>query len=491
MKKNSCLVILFFVCAFNLSAQTKPDSTYKYLWMNYDLNYIQFYERDVLKAFSEKWKQTGVKKMCIVHMGDSHVQSDILPGEVRNILQPILGYGGRGMIFPYSAAKSYSSIYYKSTHTGIWEFSKSYLPEITLPLGVSGMTVKTLDSNASFTINFNSSLPEHYLKIKFYCKKESSCYDFIINAGGNPIKINVDSSIYKNKPYIEIDVPAISTSISVQLVESDTSQHQFEFYGMDLESNMNTGLVVHSVGVGASQYRAILRQELIVEQLQELEPDMVILDWGTNDYLYDDKIKDSLENTIVKVIEKVRRAAPNTTILLTTTMDMFWKKHNVKSGMQFSDLIRKIAKEQNCAFWDWYWISGGSGMMLYFRDNGLATDMVHLTQKGYKMKGKLLTDAMIGTLKLMEENNNLDSLIFKIDYLKEKQNGTVPDSLQNKKSVPGTSKIYYHKVVKGESMSVIAKKYAVTTKQVMLWNNMKSSKIKIGQVLIVYTKKKM
>src|SRR3989304_5140759 len=108
MKKNSWLVILFFVCAFHLLAQTKPDSTYKYPWMNYDLNYIQFYERDVLKSFSEKWKQTGVKKMSIVHMGDSHVQSDILPGEVRNILQPILGYGGRGMIFPYSAAKSYS-----------------------------------------------------------------------------------------------------------------------------------------------------------------------------------------------------------------------------------------------------------------------------------------------------------------------------------------------------------------------------------------------
>ena len=484
------LMFVFYLVSISVSAQTNSDSTYKYTWMNYDLNYIQFYDRSVLETFCKKWKETGVKKMSIVHMGDSHIQSDILPGEVRNILQPILGYGGRGMIFPYSAANSYSSVYYKSVHTGIWEYCKSYQEKITLPLGVSGITIKTRDSSASFTINFNSPLPEHYLNIKFFCKKESSSYDFILSTGGNQIKINVDSSIYKNKPYIEISVPTIGTSISVQLLESDTSQHQFEFYGMDVESNMNSGLTVHSVGVGASQYRAILRQDLVEEQLASLNPDLVILDWGTNDYLYDDKIKDSLEQTIIKVIQRVRNAAPNTTILLTTTMDMFRKGRNVKSGPQFSDLIRKIAKEQKCAFWDWYWITGGSGMMLYFRDNGLGQkDMIHLTQKGYKMKGKLLTDAMIATLKMLDENKNLDSLLFPVDSLKAKQ--VITTSAKQQNTNPLTPKIYYHKVAKGESLSVIAKKYAVTTKQIMLWNNMKTTKIKIGQVLVIYSKKKL
>lgn len=477
--------------AKGLFSQTSADSAYKYPWMNYDLNYIQFYQRDAMNAFYEKWKQTGVKKMSIVHMGDSHVQSDVLPGEVRSILQPLLGYGGRGMVFPYSAASSYSSVHYKCTHTGTWMFCKSYQPEITLPLGVSGMTVQTLDSNASFSFIFDAPFPEHYLKIRFFCRKDSSSYDFILKIGETQVKINVDSSVYKNKPYIEIMVPSTSMNMSVQLVESDTSQHRFEFYGMDIESSQSTGLTVHSVGVGASQYRAILRQELAVEQLSTLEPDLVILDWGTNDYLYDDKIKDSLQYTIVKVIETVRKAAPNATILLTTTMDMFRKKKiNVKSGPQFSDLIRRIAKEHNCAFWDWYWISGGSGMMLYFRDNGLGQpDLIHLTKKGYKLKGELLADAMIATVKMLDENKNLDSLVFPVDSLKAKQ--TITNSAKPQSTDPASAKIYYHKVKKGESLSVIAKKYGVTTKQIMLWNNLKSTQIKIDQVLVIYTKKKV
>ncbi|MEW6470346.1 MAG: GDSL-type esterase/lipase family protein [Bacteroidota bacterium] len=474
----------------------QADTAY-FPFINYNLNYIQFFERGSIENFLTKWKQAGVRKLSIVHFGDSHVQSDAFPGEVRNILQPHLGYGGRGMVFPYSAASSYSSIYYKPTHFGKWEFSKAYQPTITLPLGVSGMTIRTYDSTAHFSITFNEKQPDDYLTLKIFCRRDSSCYDFILRTGGDPIRINTDSAVYKDKPYIEVLLPVLNNSITLQLVESDTAQKQFEFYGMSLESTANKGLIVHSVGVGAAQYRAILRQELVEQQLPALNPDLVIIDYGTNDHLYKDMIPPGLEDTIRKVIQKVRKAAPNADILLTSTMDMFYKKKgtkytykNIRSGMDFSDLVRKIAREEKCAFWDWYWVSGGRGMMLYFRDNNLGQpDMIHLTVKGYKLKGKLLCDALSGTLDMLDKNPFLDSLVFSVDSLKIKQSGE--DSLKKDTySAPNNQKVYYHQIKSGESLSVIAKKYGVTVSQIMAWNGLKNSKIKAGNTLIIYAKKK-
>lgn len=46
-------------------------------------------------------------------------------------------------------------------------------------------------------------------------------------------------------------------------------------------------------------------------------------------------------------------------------------------------------------------------------------------------------------------------------------------------------KVYTHQVVQGDNVNSIAKKYKITAAQISKWNNLKSNKIVVGQILIV------
>ena len=62
---------------------------------------LQFYSRESLNTFYEKWKNTGSDKLSILHFGDSHCQHEAFPGKIRKRLQELHGAGGRGLMFPY------------------------------------------------------------------------------------------------------------------------------------------------------------------------------------------------------------------------------------------------------------------------------------------------------------------------------------------------------------------------------------------------------
>jgi LysM repeat protein len=76
----------------------------------------------------------------------------------------------------------------------------------------------------------------------------------------------------------------------------------------------------------------------------------------------------------------------------------------------------------DCAFWDWYWVSGGPRELKNWMKEGLArTDLIHLTSAGYKVKGKLFYDAIENSLNQMEKNKELNSLIIDLNPIKNKK----------------------------------------------------------------------
>jgi LysM repeat protein len=484
----SALVLL----STNLRAQYNPlDSLGNYPWIHRELNHIQFYDDEVLQAFYKKWSAaTREKPLVIAHFGDSHVQPDIYPGELRKDLQQVKGDAGFGMLFPFSTANTYSMNDYRSTHTGKWLYAKSIESTPNLPLGVSGATSRTTDSNASFTIDFRDPPPLSYKKVRLFCKMEKNSYDLIIKSGGRETYVAIDS-LPPGQSCMETTLPVIGSTITVQLVKKNPWENEFEFYGMSLESERPEGLMLHCLGIGGSQYGSLLQEVLFEEQLPQLQPDLVILDFGTNDFLYKNEVPADMESKIVQVIARVRKAAPGATVLLTTTQDMNRKGRNVTAGVQFSDLIRQIAKDQKCPFYDWYWISGGPRTMVIWSDVGLGRkDMVHLTPKGYKLKGSMLAEALIESMSMMGKDHP-DSMI--LDLGKYRHENDSLDTLQFKTLNSGPppkpndppKKVLQHKVKAGETLGSIAKKYHTTVDQLKKLNGMKGTTIYVGQYLTV------
>ena len=486
---------VFIATAFVFSlarAQVRPiDSLAYYPFIHPELNEIQYYDDDALKTFHGKWM--NAKLITIAHFGDSHVQPDIYPGELRKDLQKQKGDAGFGMLFPFSAAKTYSMVDYRSTHTGKWLYAKSIEPTPHLPLGISGATCRTEDSTASFTIEFKNPVPENYRRLKIFCKQEKNSYDVLVKSGEKFTAVEVDSTDNK-LPYIEVLLPVIGNSITLQLVKRNPGENDFEFYGMSLESIDRQGLLLHCMGIGGSQYGSLLQEVLFDAQLPSVHPDLVILDFGTNDFLYHNFIPDNLEQQVVDEIAKIRKLVPGVTILLTTTNDMNYKGRNVTSAVQFSDLIHKIAKEQKCPFYDWYWITGGPKTMVIWNDFGLSRkDMVHLTAKGYTLKGEMLADALLRCMDRMGSKDHPDSLVLPVSKYRHENdsidNVTVT-ALDTHREKPNDMpyKVIQHKVKNGETLGGIAKKFHVTVDQLKKMNGMKGNTIYVGQVLSIRVK---
>ncbi len=403
---SSCLTVF--------SQEVIGVDSLKFPWYRPSINKIQFYSSNALKDFSNAIKEIDKEQVTILHMGDSHIQSEIPTGQARQLLQKKYGEAGRGLIFPYSTAKTYSSIYYTSKHEGEWTSAKSMKLPPSLSLGVMGMTARTEDSTASFTITLNSKVSSNFKKIKIYCDKTSDAFDIKLITDNNEIPVNVYSDSTEST-FLLVDVPSIAQKITLKITKTGSNQKYFQFYGMDLISDKNSGINYHSSGVGGARFRSVLALTLFSKQIQSINPNLVILDFGTNDFLYDDSIKASLEQEIRAVVGKVRVATPLASIILCSAQDLYYKQKNIKSTEKFSKLISKVSKDLECGFWDWYWISGGSNSLKMWLNEGLSRqDLIHLTNSGYKVKGKLLYDAIQNSIDLFEKPSIPSQLV--LDY---------------------------------------------------------------------------
>jgi LysM repeat protein/lysophospholipase L1-like esterase len=468
------------------------------------LNFIQFQDATLFQQMVSGLTSAKTNGYSVVHFGDSHIQAEGPTSVVRKNLQALYGDAGRGMMFAYSAANSYSSILYGTSHTGNWTYAKSFQSAPKLPIGVSGMTVRTDEKNASLIFNLkqpNSS----YQKLRVFIKKDTSSFDFKIVTAEDQISIQIKDLISSNLPYIDIPITGNQSKIAIQLVQNSPNQNFFEFYGMSLETSQNKGLIYHSVGVGASQYGSLLLEELLDEQLPSLNPNLILLDFGTNNYLYDNQVKPELGPQIEKIINNLRSIAPKATILLTSTQDLYYKSKHVTSGIIFRNLIDSLAKKNHCLFWDWYAVSGGKKSLVKWRDAGYAqTDLVHLTTKGYELKGQLLFEAIKNSMDSLVKKPTLQSLA--ISYSEQKE--TIPEVIpevkpENKQVVKvepkkpevkkqdpkkdtnkkPTTKV--HVVKKGDSLYGIAAKYKTTVPLLKKANKLKSDNLQIGQKLTI------
>jgi hypothetical protein len=382
----------------------------EYKFINYNKNIIQFNDTNDIKAIRRSWKEARNKKVVILHLGDSHLQNENFPNKCRNLSQSVLGDGGIGLVQPFSIVHTYDASFYKSSHTGIWEYAKSYMIPPKLTLGVRGMTAITRDENSTFKITFKGAISNANNILTIFCGNTDT--SFVPEIYNDSIKatllsVNKDVRVYQLSNNI--------SSISLTLTKSNEKQSQFVIYGMSLSNNNDSGCVWHNAGVGACQYKSVLFEEKYVEEVEYLNPDLVIIDFGTNDFLYKNKVPKNLRNEIDSVIEKVRNTSPQATILLTSAQDMIFKKRNVTASKVFSKLIKEISIEKHCAFWDWYTIAGGPQTMRYWISAQLAMkDGIHLRAKGSEIKAELLVNALIEMvntkdIKRMDSVNQLDS----------------------------------------------------------------------------------
>jgi lysophospholipase L1-like esterase len=444
-----------------------------YDFINYNLNYIQWNNKEAIVPFYEKLKQTPNRKLKILHIGDSHVQADYFTGYVREEMQRMFGTGGRGFVFPYAAAETHSAFDYRTYCSGNWQYSRNIQPYPVYDIGISGATIHTTDSTATFSFVFKSfALKDNYKLLKLYCKQSPESYDIRLLASGEPDTILISCSQQSHLPYIPILLNSSSDTLEFFIRKTTTQQNFFECYGLLIETTEDNGVLYSSVGINGAGYKSILKETLFSSQLMDYSPDLVIIDMGANDFFGYTLNEYELEYNLKAIIDMVRKAAPSASIIISNAQDIFKRKRNIAECQPFSVLTRKVAFANNCGFFDYFNISGGKLSMLKWSKNNLAQrDRVHLSGAGYYVRGELFFNAMLNSYYQLLIKDTLEHFVLdysKIDSLNviltENINKNKPLYYQNdlnyKQKNPkiNTKTDYYYSIKPGDNLGKIALK---------------------------------
>lgn len=478
MKKFVLLISIFFT---GLSfAQVSTDSLYKQLHIDTSYAYLQFADSAVGQRFLSLFDRVNEDEVVIFHYGGSHIQAGRPTKVARKALQDHYGDGGPGMLFNYVAADSYNSVNYTSTKTGVWKFAKSYIMPAKVPLGVCGMSVETVDPNAKLGFEMKEALPDASYEITLFTEIDSLSYGFEMTIDGKVFSYPKSACIASTlKHAVKIDYTGPIHTISIKPIAPGS---YFRFYGIDIEKPGSNGVVYHSLGVGAAAMSSVLSLEKAEQQAQYLQPDIVFLDFGTNDIMYHNAINPKLIGQTERAIAKFRAINPNVIVVLTSTQDLYYKGHYITAGPAFRDVMDSIAQANHCMFWNWYDCAGGLRTIKTWEQLGYAkSDNVHLTNEGYEVKGDFIAKSFENTLTVLRNGQKtvqIPGKTYEMNPVPEVSNTNVVKKTPSAKSRKYT-------VRSGDTLSGIARKYNTTVSKIKSANHLKSDMIKVGQVLVI------
>ena len=485
MKNRAAIVI--FLSFIGLFSSTRigygQDLVSEINLLKVDTNYMyfQYHSLATAKRFSDLFKNAKDNRVVLFHFGASHIQAEIVTTRAKEYLYGEFGNAGPGFLFPFSAAKTYGSINYKSTHTGEWTSAKSFQLQPKIPLGARGMTVETRAKEAGFTLTMNTPIPKEEYELLLFFDNNDLTPDFKITSGDFEFQVN-DSirSTQEGKNFLVIPINQEINELSLTLLPTEKEGQLFRFYGFSLEKKEKQGLVYQSFGVGASPFEAVLNLAKLKEQAAVLKPDIVLLDYGTNNILYENKVPEKLPSNVVKAISIFRDINPEIVIVLTSTQDLFYKGRYIDAGIEFAKMMDSIAKENDVMYWNFYDLSGGYGQIKNWETQGYAQkDYVHLTSKGYRLKGYFLNKSILNTLDFYATNSEQGQLSIPL----KTYNLVVPEVKTTSSSGKSSGRPATYKVKSGNTLSGIGQKFGIRVSELKRLNRLKSDFIRAGQVL--------
>jgi lysophospholipase L1-like esterase len=418
--RNPVLLTLLFLllCTGNLYAQ---DESYLYQvnpynFIRYDKNELHNFGNDKysqqLFGKLEKLLRTGEGRINVVHIGGSHIQAGTFPGRLRNRFQQLNGDmdAGWGFMFPYRILRTNSPFGYYIRYSGGWQGCRNIeRRKNDMLLGVGGVSATT---NAPFTdltilLEDENELDYSFNTVKVFCNYETSKYS-----------VSVDSSLLKNTVngdgFIEFELNTHVDSLRLLIQREAGSSEGFTLYGITTEKAPN-GFVYNSIGVNGAHVPAFLRCQLFEEQMAQLQPDLVILGLGINDAYGRRFSQNKFEDNYTGLISGIRRAAPNTAVILTTNNDSYlYRRYVNKNGEKVEESMFKLAEKNDTGVWDTFAVMGGLNSVVLWERNHLAQhDKIHFTREGYLLMGDLFFAAFMQNFEKYVRNENKVSQLTK------------------------------------------------------------------------------
>ncbi len=336
--------------------------------------------------------------------GASHTGGDFFTGQVRRTLQDRYGDRGHGVVFPASLYEGHrandinlcSSAGWRSDWVGRSNSRWDGLHGFT---GASVSTSDPLDFAWIQTTSENTH-GRSWNRIQVWALGQP---------GGGSLELVVDDadpivvSTMRSRAeliHLVVDVPNGSHRATVRTL----GDGEIRLFGISGE-RQDVGVLVDAIGIRGRTAKTWLSwaPELRDPGLAGLDPDLIILAYGTNEAADMDYSMPRYREDLTRVLKTMRTVLPDVACILVGPSD---RAKMVKKGKTYAiwgrtapvaQVQREVAPEFGCAFWDWQMAQGGPGSMLSWRavEPPLAGwDYIHFTQAGYEQSAALFVAAM-------------------------------------------------------------------------------------------------
>ena len=347
--------------------------------------------RAYLAAFYAALDSASSQSVRVVHYGDSQIEEDRITNVLRERWQNAYGGGGVGLIplhqtIPTRTIRQWISMNDKvqTTQGG---------PKRYLVYGPRSMRLDNDDYGVMGQVAVMDSTLIH------------GSEDIVLNI--EPIDKKRKSHNYFNRMRVissgELTVDSLPLAEYLQLPDSTTHyqlhlQGKGRVYGVSLETP--TGVIVDNIpmrGCSGNIFTKIDSTQLS-DFYRESNTRLIILQFGGNMIPQTENpstISGYVRSTLRQQVRYLRACAPEASILFIGPSDM---STNIDGQMTtyplvpyMDKLLKKMAAEEQIAYWSMYDAMGGKDSMVRWVENGLAgSDYVHFTRAGANNIGKKL-----------------------------------------------------------------------------------------------------
>ena len=420
-----------------------------------------------MKMFFYKLQQLDIEKkgrINIVHIGDSHIQADLMTGVIRKALQERFGNAGNGFTFPHSLARTNGGHYVRFNSNASWQSRRNIsVPEDGMNVGLSGIALKTRESfvielnvrdssydfntiklitpknkpafdlaTSSKTIVLESTVPKkitHKIRNGEVLGSIANKYDVSITQlkkanglksdnirAGRTLKIptnQMQNREVKRSEFIPLQLTADALTNSYHSDSAldkiyllpNKNYKDYTLSGLILEKD-DAGIVYHSIGVNGAKCSDYNKYPLFFEQLPALQPDLVVISLGTNES-FDKMGTEAFKDQLNTFIQNVKAKNPDAAILvMTPPPSLFRRKYPNTFAAGYAKGILGQEVEKNYATWDLYSEMGGLFSVNRNAAKGLmSTDRVHYSKDGYEKQGTLFSTSLLNAYDNFKLNN--------------------------------------------------------------------------------------
>ncbi|MDQ6758258.1 MAG: GDSL-type esterase/lipase family protein [Acidobacteriota bacterium] len=341
---------------------------------------------------STKGKQSVTR---ILHYGDSPVTADLITADLRSLLQRQFGDAGHGFILiakPW-AWYGHRGVEVRASGWRIEPASQSRARD-----GMHGLGGVNFRGEPGAWTRIHLESPHNRLEVAFL--RQPGGGTLKISAGEQPIGEVPTDGPGKRSDWATLSLPPATQDVSLGVVSGAV-----RVFGVSFTKDA-PGLIYNSLGLNGGQVQVVVRyfdQDQWAVQLHHERPDLVVINYGTNESIFPSYINTYYRRELRQVIERVKAAVPNSSILVMSPMDRGQRDSSGQIATvpilpRIVDMQREAAGETGCAFFNTFEAMGGAGTMAEWyamQPRLVSADFTHPLPGGARKIAVLLDEALL------------------------------------------------------------------------------------------------